>query len=122
MVEVTFTLPVKTVNEKNSSEHWRYRQKRAKAHRASATWGLHCALRDGVIWRLQPPWVVTCTRLSSGVLDAHDGLPAALQHVVDGIADALGIPDNDPRVTWRYAQEKCKRGRYAVRVTVRGGP
>lgn len=34
-----------------------------------------------------------------------------------GVADALGIDDRDPRVTWRYAQEKAKG--YAVRVEIR---
>lgn len=29
-------------------------------------------------------------------------------------ADRLGVPDNDPRIEWRYGQ---RRGPYAVEIT-----
>ena len=34
------------------------------------------------------------------------------------IADRLGISDNDPRVEWRYAQERGKPKEYAARVEI----
>jgi hypothetical protein len=34
------------------------------------------------------------------------------------VADALGIDDRDPRVTWRYDQRRGKRGQYAVEITI----
>jgi hypothetical protein len=58
---------------------------------------------------------VTITRLSSGVLD-DDNLQGAAKAIRDGIADKLGINDNDKRVQWRYAQEKCKRGQFGIRI------
>lgn len=35
------------------------------------------------------------------------------------IADWLGVPDNDPRVQWRYDQRKGQPKEYAVEVEVR---
>ena len=107
---IEFTLPIKTPNPSNGSHGHPmadYRRRKAQstaAHRMAP--------------RFQLPAVVTLTRLSAGTLDEHDNLRTALKAVVDGIAAKQGIQDNDPRVTWRYAQEKCKRGTWAVRVTV----
>ena len=83
------------------------RSRRVKAERQAAAWvtpagyGLPC--------------VVRLTRLSSGTLD-DDNLLGALKGVRDGIADRLGIKDNDPRIEFRYAQEKVKRKDYGVRI------
>lgn len=92
-------LPIATVSEANQRDCWQVKSRRAKAHR-------------NVAWALSPahplPCVVTLTRISPRSLDAHDNLRSALKFVVDGIADKLGIKDNDPRVEWRYAQAKGK--------------
>ena len=63
------------------------------------------------------PVVVTVTRVApSAGLDEHDGLPHACKPVVDGIADALGLPrDRSERVTWRHDQ---RRGPWGVEVTI----
>jgi hypothetical protein len=69
--------------------------------------------------RVRPafPLVVTLTRVSSGSLDPHDNLPGSQKHLVDQIAEWLGLKNDwDPRVQWRYAQEKCARGSFSVRV------
>lgn len=48
------------------------------------------------------------------IKDDHDNLCAAAKHVVDGVADALGVDDGDrSKVSWTYAQE---RGGYGVRI------
>lgn len=54
---------------------------------------------------------VHITRLGRGQLDV-DNLAISAKHVLDGIADAVGINDRDLQVT--YAQERC--GVYAVRL------
>jgi hypothetical protein len=108
---IEFTLPVKTVSGMNVREYWRARAKRAGEQRMIACAYVKRFARDG-------DYLVTLTRISAGVLDQHDNLPAALKNVVDGIADGLGIKDNDQRVQWRYAQEKCKRGYFGVRVKI----
>ena len=63
------------------------------------------------------PVVVTVTRIApSDGLDEHDGLPNACKPVVDGIADALGLPrDRSDRVTWLHDQ---RRGPWGVEVTI----
>jgi hypothetical protein len=58
------------------------------------------------------PVVVTLVRVGPRALDS-DNLQFAFKAVRDGVADALGVKDHDPRVTWEYAQEK---GAYAVRI------
>ena len=59
--------------------------------------------------------VVTITRIGPRALDS-DNLAASGKHVRDGVADALGVDDGDPRITWLYAQEK---GPYGVRIEIR---
>ncbi len=103
-------LPIKTVSEMNQRTHWSDRAARMKSHRTAAR----------LMVPAHPlPCVVTMTRLSSGTLD-DDNLRSALKGCRDGIADKLGVDDADPRIVWRYGQEKCKRGEYGVRVAVAG--
>jgi hypothetical protein len=63
------------------------------------------------------PYTCTISRLSAGELDG-DGLQASLKSIRDGIADACGVNDNDPRVVWAYSQRKVKRGTYGVEVEI----
>lgn len=105
---VEFTVPVRTVSEANRRDHWRVKAKRAKQHRR---WAAAVCPRHAL------PCVVAMTRLSAGELD-DDNLRSALKAVRDGIADALGVDDRDPRVRWEYGQAKCKRGEFGVRVTI----
>jgi hypothetical protein len=108
-------LPIKTVAGLNARENWRARHRRVKAERLIACHGV----RQLGLRAIPYPAVVTMTRLSPGTLDS-DNLQGALKAVRDGIADAFGMADNDPRIEWRYAQEKCKRGEFAVRIEVEG--
>lgn len=55
------------------------------------------------------PVTVTIVRIAPRALD-DDNLAYAAKAIRDGVADALGVRDNDPRVSWRYAQEKPARG------------
>lgn len=51
-----------------------------------------------------PGVVVTFTRFAAGQLDKEDNLPASFKAVKDEVADWFGLPDNDDRFVWRYAQ------------------
>jgi hypothetical protein len=42
-----------------------------------------------------------------------DNSIGSLKSVRDGVADALGIDDGDPRLTWEYRQET---GPFGVRI------
>lgn len=116
MIEIT--LPIKTVNEANGSHgHWRVKASRRKQQRTMSFGMTSMRLpipcnRDGIL-----PAVVTMSRMSAGTLD-DDNLRVSLKAIRDGIADAFGIADNDTRISWQYAQEKCKRGTYGVRITI----
>lgn len=100
-------LPLTTVSEANAHEHWRGRQMRAKEQRASA-WG--SLLAAGVKWRTpRVPLVVLLTRVAPRALDS-DNLPRALKACRDGVADALGVDDRDPMVTWLVDQRKGVAG------------
>ncbi|MEO8021094.1 hypothetical protein [Polaromonas sp.] len=107
-----FNLPLKTVSLLNMREHFRVTAKRKKAHREAVGWAT-AGIKPPAL-----PVTVTLTRVSPGTLDAHDNLPSSMKNLVDGIADWLGVDDADSRVTWRYAQEKCKRGMFGVVVEV----
>ena len=106
-------IPVRTVSEANraSHEHWRVRQQRAKTQRRAA--GMLClAFRP-----FELPLTVTITRVAPRALD-DDNLASSQKHVRDGIADALGIDDRDPRVSWRYAQRRGDPKKYFVEVII----
>lgn len=109
MVEI----PLRTGSGLNDRLHWRSMASRAKKERHAA-WLI---LKGSGFGNWDVPCTVRMVRRSSGSLDS-DNLQGALKSIRDGIADALGIKDNDPRVTWEYAQEKCKRGIFGVRVEI----
>lgn len=51
-------------------------------------------------------------------MDEGCGLNAALKPVRDGIADWLTLDDADPRLTWRYAQERAEPDHEGVRIEI----
>lgn len=64
------------------------------------------------------PVVVTLTRVAPRALD-DDNLAYSFKAIRDGVADGLGVRDNDPRVSWRYEQRKSAKGvAPAVLITV----
>lgn len=100
---------VKLVSTANQREHWATRAKRAKQHRMfGRNIGVH------LHWSKEPA-VVTIIRIAPRMLDT-DNLVSACKAVRDGIADAFGIKDNDPRIQWRCAQRKGEPKQYAVHV------
>jgi len=145
---IEFVLQLKTVSELNSHEHWRERNARAKDHRQTASVAMVKALggtredEAAVLYRrtvkgktipaawqrpvaqqmaLGIAWVpctVTMTRISPRGLDSGDNLSSSTKSCRDGIADALGINDRDPRVTWLCLEERGGVNEYAVKVRV----
>lgn len=109
---IDLILPIKTVAGLNAREHWRVRSRRVKGERDTA-----CLVVRSQLGRDPRPCTVTLTRLSSATMD-DDNLPGAAKAIRDGIADAIGVPDNDPAIRWQYAQERCKRGHYGMRVKI----
>lgn len=63
--------------------------------------------------RLDAGIVVTLTRYAAKALD-DDNIRPAFKHYRDGVADSFGIPDNEKRIRFVYADE-----RGPSRITVR---
>ncbi len=111
---ISVTLPLRLVSVANQREHWSKKAKRAKAHRSAAV--LMLAPRVAAYAKLAR-FVVTLTRIAPRALDG-DNLQSAFKACRDGVADALGTSDNDPRILWDYRQERGKPKYYAVTITI----
>ena len=137
---VTIVIPIRTENPLNGSHrHWAVRARVRREQRQTVGLVMAGALRaDG--FSLPPetppqsrqdalgtrfgggglPRVirVEIARLapSSGLDD--DNLRAALKSVRDGIADAMGTDDRDPRIEWAYTQRRSERGNWAVEIRI----
>jgi hypothetical protein len=111
---VTIRIPVRTVSEANraSHEHWRARQKRAKAQRMAVA--VYLCGQGG----LPPgPWLVTLTRIAPRALDG-DNLQGALKAARDEVAKCLGAPNDRDGFEWIYGQKRGKPREYAVEVEI----
>ena len=101
-------LPIRTVNPLNERCHWAKRAKRSKSERSMAK-------------LLTPKTALPCrvilTRIAPRAMDG-DGLQASFKAIRDGVADKLGVLDNDKRVTWQYRQIKGQPKEYAVHICI----
>ncbi len=108
-------LPVKVVSVMNAREHFMARARRAKAHR-----GLAALMLRGT--RRKPPAgvpvEVVMTRIAPRELDG-DNNQAGCKALRDGVADWLGLDDNNPLVTWKYAQRRGPPKNYECEIVVR---
>jgi hypothetical protein len=112
---------LRTVPEANMAEHWRHRHKRAREQRFLVyTW-----LKHQLLTPAQLPWpmTITLTRIAPRRLDDTAAVGTSLKHCQDGVADFLfacpgkgHYKDNDPRLTWHYAQRYGGVRRYAVEI------
>jgi hypothetical protein len=114
-----FVVPIKTVSEANSHEHWRKRQTRAKVQRATAQHIAAFELQGTgyTLLDLPLPAVVTMTRISPRFLDS-DNLQGSLKHVRDGLADWLRVDDKRADVV-AYECEQERGSPPGVRVELR---
>lgn len=109
---IEFEIPVRTVSESNGREHWARKAERVSLHRGTARLLARSYCAD-----IGVPIIVQMARVAPRELD-DDNLRGALKAIRDGIADAFGVKDNDPRIEWRYAQQRGKPKAYAVHVTI----
>lgn len=107
MSHASYLIPIKTVTGQNVREHWRVRAARVRAERAAT------AL---IVKPFFMPCIVRLVRLSPALCD-DDNLTGACKAIRDEIAKINGVDDGPTGpITWVYAQEKCKRGTFGVRV------
>lgn len=116
---VNWRLPIKTVSEFNTREHWRVSHKRHKAQKALVSLQFRQAKPQ-----IELPCTVTLTRIAPGTLD-FDNLAGAFKYVTDAVCDGIlpglraGQADRDPRIKIEYTQEKGRQGEYAVRIEIK---
>ena len=106
-------LPLKLVSGMNVREHWGARKRRAEEHRGVTKLRLQAAVKPYATMCA----VITITRIAPRPLDS-DNLAASAKHVRDGIADAYGLDDRNPRLAWNYAQERGRPKYYGVRIRI----
>lgn len=116
---IRIDLPIRTRNPLNTRRSWRAVAREARETKAVVEMALRAHVWSIVHAPTKPErLVVTLTRVSAGKMDAHDDLRAALKHCVDGVASVFGVDDGDAFWEWRYAQEKCARGTFGVRIEI----
>lgn len=106
-------IPIRIESVDNLREHFMAKAKRTREHRQALWWHLKAAKAPHAL-----PCTVTLTRIAPRPLDGHDNLRAGLKAAVDGVSDWLQTKDNDPRITWAYAQERGEPKTYALRVEI----
>lgn len=103
-------LPIRTVSEPNMRDGRWKKSARAKEQRELARMACNVPLSPA---RTATGIAIYLIRFGKGKLDG-DNLQGALKAVRDGVADALGMKDNDPRISWLYGQERAET--YSVRI------
>lgn len=113
-------LPILTVSESNKHEHWHVSSKRHTTQK----WAVKAAFNNLTI---PLPCIVKLSRISPRLLD-DDNLSTSFKWIRDQIAECIIVPhctdpikragnyDNDPRITWQYAQEKGKPQRIRIEI------
>ena len=108
---VTVYVPVRTVSEANTHDHWRKRHARAKAQRGAI------ALKFTRLPLPAPPLVVRLERIAGRRLD-DDNLRSAFKAIRDEVAKFIGVDDGDERVKWEYDQWDHPNLRGHVRIHI----
>lgn len=110
---LTVTVPIRTVSEANTREHWAKKAARHKAQRG----GTYLMVSSRLPKQKPKGKIrVTITRIAPRKLDG-DNLAISCKHVRDGVSDALSLADDreSDYLEWVTTQE---RGKYAVRITI----
>lgn len=118
---ISVTLPLRLMSPNATlREHWTTKAKRRAEERGLVRAHLFAPCSPARTPRsslVSASVALTC--LAPRAFD-DDNLQSAFKSVRDGVADALGVKDNDPRIEWRYAQEKSKT--YGVRIEIEVKP
>jgi hypothetical protein len=116
--KVSFDLPIKTISEANSFEHWGTKHSRHKNQQKIVTFFLK-PHRD----KIKLPCKIMLTRLAPKELDKFDNLPMSLKYIVDAICAIItgnytpGQADSDKRIS-SIACDQIKSKEYGVRIEI----
>ena len=114
MAVISVVLPIRTVSEANSREHWRAKHARSKSQRGIVKMMLYNHRKS---LKGRGEYVVTLTRIAPRKLDG-DNLQRSFKAIRDQVAEEIGRDDGSDCYGWHYAQEQGKPKEYAVRVEV----
>lgn len=92
-------IPMQTVSEMNSRDHWRARNQRRVAQRKE----IYYEWRMNVRRRPSLPCTVRLTRLGPQLLDT-DNLAASFKFCRDVIAELIGVDDGSDQIKFVYDQ------------------
>lgn len=107
-------LPIKTVSEANSREHWRVKNRRKRAQQAE----VNVEWKRAVKRKVTLPCVVRLTRVAPNMLD-DDNLRSAFKGIRDEVARLVGVDDGSDQIRFEYEQHKSEgRGHYDVFIEV----
>lgn len=114
---IEIDLPIKTVPESNSSEHWTAKHKRHKAQKKT----VYVMLKPLVKF-VSLPCEITITRFAPRSLDRHDNLPYSLKWITDAITEVItgdfrhGRSDDKEEFDIFFTQTISKK--YGVRIRI----
>lgn len=114
-----FDIPLKTVSEANSREHWIKKSARHKLQRNAVA-----AIIKPHVYKISVPCKIKLIRISPRKLDLGDNLPMAFKSIKDQLGEMIcnekvkGRGDGDDRILWEYNQERGKPKEYAVRIEI----
>lgn len=117
--KVELNIPIRTVSEANTREHW---HKSAKRHNQQKF--LVKTIFQKHVKYIHLPCKIRITRISPRFLDSRDNLPMSLKWIVDQICDSLvpgkrpGMADSDERIDISYDQKKGAPNEYAVKIEI----
>ena len=118
MRTVKVFIPIK-LQSPNVQEHWTKKHRRNKRHQHAVALVLRQPLNG-----IKLPAAITLTRVASRHLD-YDNMVYSFKAIRDQLAVLLtgvkkmGQGDSDPRITWRYDQERQAKGQISgISITV----
>jgi hypothetical protein len=128
---VEWILPIKTISEANSREHWAVRRKRHQMQKNHIDWAFVNSKPN-----IPEKCHIHMTRISPGQLD-YVNLVSSFKNIQDYIAACVypnrvvfakskkgriysnpGHCDRGDSITWGFAQEKGKPKEYGVKISI----
>ena len=109
------TLPIRTVSELNSTEHWTKKHKRHRIQQKTIA-----IVLNPIRKKISLPCHIHLTRFAPRKLDKHDNLPASMKYILDACCSIItgnfiaGRADDNEKISISYDQ--IHSSQYAVKI------
>lgn len=116
MILVEFILPIRTVSEANSSEHWSKKSKRHRSQKKVVWWALNSKRPPN-----QTPLTITLTRVAPRYMD-YGNLVSSFKYIEDACAEyfhpglAPGRADGFGDIEFIYKQLNGDPKEYKIKI------